>query len=234
MKISTKLFLTHSTIGLVALLIVSITFYLLLRNALIQRTIDQLTSINILKKDLVENYFNKSESDLRSLQSGSIITTIFRRATVKSKISDELSTNEIQSISKLLTDYGFKNAYLFDSELRQIFGTTKDDRHLVLQQNSRIQAARSRIHTIDASTFLQSKETLLFYYVPIIYEGKISGSFLIEDNFQKIQNILLEITGMGNTGESYIVAKDYSMRSSSRFYPNTPPLSIQVNTQASR
>ncbi len=46
-----------------------------------------------------------------------------------------------------------------------------------------------------------------------------------------IQRILLERTGLGETGESYLVGEDKLMRSRSRFYPDQIPTEILVNTR---
>ena len=48
--------------------------------------------------------------------------------------------------------------------------------------------------------------------------------------YPKIKEILLERTGMGETGESYLVGSDYKLRSQSRFYPNKKPYQIQAKT----
>lgn len=50
-------------------------------------------------------------------------------------------------------------------------------------------------------------------------------------DYSKIKKILLERTGMGDTGESYIVGNDFRMRSQSRFYPNKTPYTLLVKTQ---
>ena len=50
-------------------------------------------------------------------------------------------------------------------------------------------------------------------------------------DYNKIKNILLERTGMGNSGESYLVGKDFRMRSQSRFYPNITPYTLSVKTE---
>jgi signal transduction histidine kinase len=50
-------------------------------------------------------------------------------------------------------------------------------------------------------------------------------------DYNKIKNILLERTGMGNSGESYIVGEDFRLRSQSRFYPNKIPYTISVKTE---
>lgn len=50
-------------------------------------------------------------------------------------------------------------------------------------------------------------------------------------DYEKIKKILLERTGMGESGESYIVGEDYHMRSQSRFFPDQIPHSIIVKTE---
>lgn len=48
---------------------------------------------------------------------------------------------------------------------------------------------------------------------------------------EAIQAILLERTGMGESGESYLVGDDYHLRSLSRFYPQRAPYSFVAETQ---
>ena len=50
-------------------------------------------------------------------------------------------------------------------------------------------------------------------------------------DYNKIKKILLERTGMGDSGESYLVGEDFRMRSQSRFYPNKTPYAILVKTK---
>ncbi|MEN8805654.1 MAG: histidine kinase [Wenyingzhuangia sp.] len=47
-----------------------------------------------------------------------------------------------------------------------------------------------------------------------------------------IQQILLERTGMGETGETYLVGQDYRLRSISRFYKTQAPFSIIAKTKS--
>jgi len=49
-----------------------------------------------------------------------------------------------------------------------------------------------------------------------------------------IMDILRERTGMGSTGESYITDKDFYMQSVSRFFPDSLPSTILVNTEATQ
>lgn len=50
----------------------------------------------------------------------------------------------------------------------------------------------------------------------------------------RIQEILLERTGMGKSGETYLVGDDYGMRSVSRFFPEKQPGQIMAKTQAAK
>ena len=50
-------------------------------------------------------------------------------------------------------------------------------------------------------------------------------------DYSDIQNILLERTGMGESGETYLVGEDFRMRSESRFFPDKKPYDIAVKTQ---
>ncbi|MCG9794080.1 sensor histidine kinase [Flavobacterium algicola] len=50
-------------------------------------------------------------------------------------------------------------------------------------------------------------------------------------DYNKVKKILLERTGMGDSGESYLVGEDFRMRSQSRFYPNKIPSTLSVKTK---
>ena len=50
-------------------------------------------------------------------------------------------------------------------------------------------------------------------------------------DYSDIQKILLERTGMGESGETYLVGEDFRMRSESRFYPDKKPYDIAVKTK---
>ena len=60
------------------------------------------------------------------------------------------------------------------------------------------------------------------------------GTVLVQENFEKVQQILLENTDMGTTGESYIAGSDFLLRSKSRFFPDSIPNSIMAETEAVR
>ncbi|GAB2998357.1 ATP-binding protein [uncultured Cyclobacterium sp.] len=69
--------------------------------------------------------------------------------------------------------------------------------------------------------------------VPKLAMVKKTGSRVDHIQFidaNKIQDILMERTGMGESGETYLVGRDLRMRSISRFMPDTPPAQINAPT----
>jgi two-component system NarL family sensor kinase len=121
LKISQKLTLSYFGIGFFSLVIVSVIFYNAFREALLERTFAQLSSINVLKKIQVEDFITA---------------------------------------------------------------------HQLTNEN---------------------------YY---------------QKDLSKLEYILQEHTGMGETGESYLVGNDHRMKTKSRFFPDKNPGSIQINTIA--
>ncbi len=79
----------------------------------------------------------------------------------------------------------------------------------------------------DLST-LDDKSQLLLGFKATNQQG---NSMLYMTRAEKIQEIVLERAGMGETGETYLVGEDSTLRSHSRFYPEKSPLSILAATE---
>jgi two-component system NarL family sensor kinase len=72
---------------------------------------------------------------------------------------------------------------------------------------------------------LDSATALILYKID--RNGRLILRFI---DFDKIQHILLERSGMGESGESYLVAADYRLRSESRFFPDQKPYAVTAKT----
>ena len=199
---------------------------------MIERTLDQLSSINILKKELVENHLFRSRQNLEALMVEKKFITIYHELLEHHATAQ--TNQDIADIRNLRELYNFKNLHVFDTHHHQLFSTDEQmyPEGLLSRIDSAISKDTGHIRIIDASTHSLGDETLLFYYIPIIEEARLLGIVLVQENFQKIQDILLETTGMGSTGESYIVGSDFRMRSTSRFFSDKLPGLIEVRTQA--
>src|SRR5688572_2597077 len=123
-RIFTKLFLTHSAVGLFALITLSVIFYNQLRDALIERTLDQLSSINILKKELVENYLFRSQQNLEALQVENKFLAIYHELLEHHATAQ--TNQDIADIGNLQRLFDFKNLHVFDTHHRQLFSTDEE------------------------------------------------------------------------------------------------------------
>jgi two-component system NarL family sensor kinase len=229
-KIFGKLFLSHSSVGLVAIIAASVIFYSILRIALINRALDQLSSINVLKKHLVEDHLYRSRLNLEALQVEEKFLNIYYDVTNSRQSPDHRDIRDIYSLCKL---YDFANLHIFDTHHRQLFSTDQEmyPDSLLHKIDDAIQLDRKRLHVIDASRY-SKRGVLLFYYVPILVKDSLAGIVLVQENFDKIQQILFENTDMGTTGESYLVGNDFFLRSKSRFFPDSVSVRISSETEA--
>lgn len=229
-KIFGKLFISHSSVGLIAIIAASVIFYSILRVALMNRALDQLSSVNVLKKHLIEDYLYRSRLNLEALQVEEKFLNIYYDVTNDKASQDHRDIRDIYKLCKL---YNFLNLHIFDTHHRQLFSTDEEmyPDNLLNKIDNAIGKDRMRIHVIDASLHSE-KGNLLFYYVPIIASDSLMGIVLVQENFEKIQRILHENTDMGTTGESYLVGNDFLLRSASRFFPDSIPGSLRVETEA--
>ncbi|HSZ24206.1 MAG TPA: histidine kinase [Cytophagaceae bacterium] len=65
-----------------------------------------------------------------------------------------------------------------------------------------------------------------------IVQQKMTNENYYTKDLTKLEDILQEHTGMGETGETYLVGKDHKMKTKSRFFPNKKPEDIIVNSKA--
>ncbi|HEX6223693.1 MAG TPA: hypothetical protein VFZ52_04755, partial [Chryseolinea sp.] len=229
----TKLFLSHIIVGLVAITSLAGIFYAVFSDNLIQRIQNQLSSVNMLKEELVASYFLRSKQNLEALVLEHKFLNVFNA--VSSAVAKGISvhTSDMEDVENICRLYNFKNIHLYDLNHRELFSTDSTFyKENVLQKiDSAIRAEPNELKLVDATHTSDGGQTLLFYYVPILQDSQRVGVVLVEENFQNVQSIVSETTGMGTTGESYIVGPGYTMRSASRFL-NDPPGKITVRTEA--
>ncbi len=74
-----------------------------------------------------------------------------------------------------------------------------------------------------------------FAAVPVLsQQGQVEMIVAAQVPLSKINEIMLARTGLGETGETYLVGEDFLMRSNSRFKTESSILSLRVDTPSSR
>jgi signal transduction histidine kinase len=234
-----KIFFSYTFTGLISLLALAFIFYDILSGALLGRTIDQLSSINILKKNQIEMHLSISEKSLAFFFNQGSFNSAYQYISLsRNDLYPESFSYFTKEASELKELHDYDALLVFDKELNRIYQSGKlsssEENMIRVQIEKEKERKLNSLKIADASIQEFSENPLLVYIIPLkTKDSLIAGYTVIKERMQKIQDILHERTGMGNTGESYIVGEDLFMRSSSRFFPDSLPLTIKVNTIAS-
>lgn len=156
----------------------------------------------------------------------------------------------IAMVIALLSFYSYRefSNVLNDRILQQLnsIKTLKKNQieHLIKSEWEKFESADFYNQNIDSTVFILSdsiKKTNGIHDFTAFHVDKMTTiGFVSNSNkgtkikvldYNKIKNILFERTGMGNSGESYLVGKDFRMRSQSRFYPHKTPYTFTVKNE---
>jgi len=88
---------------------------------------------------------------------------------------------------------------------------------------------------IDFKPYAPSAGAPASFIGSVVYEeGKPIGVLAFQMSISRLNGLMQNSTGLGETGESYIVGDDYLMRSDSRFSEETTILQREVKTEAAQ
>ena len=82
----------------------------------------------------------------------------------------------------------------------------------------------------DFAHYKPSKAPASFLLSPLLDNGKLLGVVVFQLSIKQLNEVMQEKTGMGETGETYLVAEDRLMRSDSRFNKTSSILQQKVDS----
>ena len=211
--------------GVIAAGLVSSTTYFLARDALMSRTFDQLTSVKSVKKRQIENFFNERKNEVN------LLIQLIQNHNSK-KIDDFVP--DVEYLQDFVQENNSYNNYYFITE--NSFHTNSKNISINAKNVLRSYFDSDKIILRDIASKLNKEKFFVVIGAPIIINGKISGFLLLDINLDVINKIMYEsnpATGLGESGESYLVGEDLLMRSESRFQKNTV-MNVVVNTEGVR
>lgn len=223
LNIFARLFISHSVMGLAVVVILSVAVYLFLRHTLIERTVDQLSAINVLEKDLIRIHLLQLKGELEGLRQQTIVHRFF----------ETTSTSETSSeFGDLLSFHGFESLWIYNAKGELLFSTDSTLHDVLHPMIVAQDTGQDSLRLVDATSLSPRHSTTLLFFMPVFNGRSMEGTLIARLAFERIQTILLEETGMGSTGESYIVGSDFRMRSRSRFFPDRTPYDIVVQQES--
>jgi signal transduction histidine kinase len=245
-SITRRLMILFFLVGVSCLSIVGVYSYKKSKEAILKRTLDQLTSIRVIKKRQIQSFFVERFDDLRHhANNQSLLSSI---ATVRSKtpemIIPPLKTEDTIAFSDAHDQSPGKLFFLTGDqmELLEVYSISDEVRPFSpkgeeLNAMRLLYAKSITSHDMQAVDFIRRFENDT---APVGFLGlrcadedsNIIGIIAYQIPIADINSIMLEDNeenGLGTSGEIYLVGSDMLMRSSSRFIPNSV-LRIRVET----
>lgn len=197
-----KLLLSIFLVAALSIMSFGVLFYFSQKKALINRTIDQLRSVNILKKEMVQKRLLEDEKFLWHFIRKVMLSTNGRHE------SPEIEFHRHKDFLKdFCKDYGHWDVLLLDKN----------------------QEVVDQLYEKDAIS--PNRDTLKYSFIRVFLIDDSEYRIALVTGTSYIEKLLFERTGMGNTGESYMADENGRLITKSRFFPDKVPTDILANKQ---
>ena len=256
--ITLKLALLFLLVGLLPMTFLGLLDYYETRETINQQVQDRLSSAQKIKAKQIERYFRDLVSEVEAISYGPHLVALLSKVREHEKEADtrqgalDLETEEYTTIwrdyggvlSAMVDKRGYVDAFVMDAEDGHVLYSVR--RESELGQNAKTGKLRDTGLGRLWRRVMASKQTVLedfSRYAPHDFEpaafvgvalldaqGKLAGVFAVQINIADINEVMQEHTGLGKTGETYLVGKDKLMRSDSRFFEESTILKREVRT----
>ncbi|MDX2130283.1 MAG: histidine kinase [Chloroherpetonaceae bacterium] len=220
MRIFHKLLLSFLTVGIGATVVISFLFYRDSKEALLNRAFEQLSSVKTLKSKKIEDILRGSVEEAK----------VWRLAVHEARKTRAQTDSTIFLFDPGLTplDSIDKDPILLSAAKETVFLLLREGR---LSNPKSIQALNQEplalIAISDVRLHPSTGEPLIFAVCSFD-----SGFAAKSVSFSRLESVLLERSGLGESGESYLVGPDFKMRSQSRFFSESTVMKTEVSTAA--
>ncbi len=218
-------------------------FYFYSRDAIINRTYDQLTSIRETKKNQIEYFFNERINNARYLAKSSTAKLMYNDIIENQNKNNKKYKSEIG-----FEYYGFLNIHFVEQSKSDIIINSLDqeqscisDEFLVAQMRNlwiKISSGEEYVMSDYIKRFKNDFTPVIWLGIPFFEDSDTVNKKMIvfEIPSTSITNTLLKYSaekGFGYSGEAYLVGDDFKLRSESRFLKNAI-LNIEVKSEAAK
>lgn len=248
-SLNEKLVVYFVILGISGLIAVAVFSFYTTREALLNRTFDQLTSVRVNKKMQIESFFRDRVRDTRLLaktEESKIIATQLSKSYQHNSEGSYLEKSLIQYMQNYLGIAGyFTSIFIVDSSgslVRFNLKGNKKSGKIGPLESSKIQPLAdsdgfpgTKVKIYDIRFQPITNDPVIYISTPIDQPAG-NSTLVMEMSLTEINRIMLENNpkdGLGNSGESYLVGPDSLMRSQSRFQENSI-LRTTVNTAGVR
>lgn len=244
-----KLVIYFLLLNIFTVIVVSSYSYYRAKDALVERTFDQLTSLRIEKKYRIERFFEDRIADVNLVSKSKDALSIINLLNANSSDVDPYGKLIYKEYDKFLSKHFFAGKYYkrffisnADNKVVSFCTSEIDSFNLSFFEVDKVPVAKlfKRIKNDQAITIedykidINTNQPTIFIGSPVTdNHNKLVGYLAIEIDIEAINTIMFDNNqnnGLGKSGESYLVGNDYLMRSTSRFHDNAVFKTI-VNTK---
>ncbi len=250
-KIGPKLIMLFLLVGLAPMAITGFMAMNTTGNSLNEETEAKLTAIRDIKKGQIEGWFGERFGDVQ------VLSAFYEVADAAKKFAEafeaEGANGEMYKsvhdfydpvLQKYEKEYGYYDLFLISTKGDVVYTVEKEPDYGANMVSGQYRdsglakafkgALRGTTTLIDFEAYAPSNGTAAsFIATTITSGGKTVGVVALQMPLASINKIMQERSGLGESGETFLVGKDYLMRSDSRFEKESTVLKKEVKTQAS-
>jgi len=227
MNLKHKLLITFLSIALIPTIAVGIIASYISSSALEQQAFAQLTSVREIKKSQIEDYFTERKGDIEIL-AATLQKTLDFSSINALKISAD---NQHDFFDKFIKTYGYYDFFIIDNTGDIFYTVTKEAdyqtnlltgayNHSGLGTLYKNVSQSNEFAMSDFSRYAPSNgDPAGFIALPFYSENGTPVVIALQLSLDKINALMQQRAGMGDTGESYLVGSDLLMRSDSFLDP---------------
>ena len=217
---------------------------------------DRITSINSMKKGQMERFFSDKLSDvegLAELQNIKMVLGLYNDAYmndttgldfVKTPVAMELYNRISEEFENYTKANDYYDLFLINPDDGLIYFSTKRESDFGTEiKNTNTNLSRlwykckndNQAHLTDMERYEPSGNApAMFIGKNVRDKNEVVGIIAVQISNKAINEYINENAGLGESGETFIVGKDYSFRTDSRFSKKFSILESKANTEASR
>jgi len=268
MTIKKQLVIALLLVGILPFVIMGVTSFFKAESAILKEAYSKLESARDIKLKQIEQLFHFRRADLIVIATSEDVLGFTKELSrVKSKVAVSASKNYpvnnplIKAITKkheayfkqFIKSYGYLDAFLMDASTGQVvYSVKKNSDYGANLKNGSLSSSplanvfsavvsSSRASLADIALYSPTNnDPALFMGAPVFEKNRLAYVVAIRINHKVITKILSNRTGMGETGEVYLIGQDKLMRSDSYLKPNiystkaslSNPAQGTINTEA--
>ena len=235
-KISTKLIIVFLAIGIAAIAALGAISFTQSKDALEEKSIDELTAIREIKKNQINSFFKERIADLRVYSSNTAVEMAAERfisaydtSGMNSSIYKKWENAHGPKLKTYVNEYEYYDLFFISNDGEVVYTVAKESdlgKNVMTGSLSSSPLAeafkkgKNEYGLTDFAWYDVSDEPAAFVSGPIKNNnGEQIGVLAYQVSLDAINGIMQERSGMGETGETYLVGPDKLMRSDSYLDP---------------